>query len=127
MVWAAFAVISLSTVPALAQDSTCAFDTAAHQRIDSVVLGLAPGSFRDRNLPRDFLDAARSIQAYFRPPGRIRLPLWARIVAPSEVPRLSDSSAYAGYGLDGEIVFRLDDTGRLTVDAIDVHSSSQDV
>ncbi len=116
-----------SAEPAAAQDSTCAFDTAAHQRIDSVVLGLAPGSRRDRHVPPDFLEAARLIQAYFRPPDHLRIPFWARTVERSELAHLSEGSEYAGYGLNGDVTFRLDDTGRLTGDSIDVHSASADI
>jgi len=127
VVCAAFAAISLGAELAVAQDSTCAFDTAAHSRIDSVVLGLAPGSRRDRHVPPDFLDAARAIQAYFRPPAHLRIPLWARTVGRSDLSRLSEGSGYVGYGLSGDVTFRLDDTGRLTGDSIEVHSASGDI
>jgi hypothetical protein len=110
-----------------AQDTACKFDTIAHQRADSFVLGIAPGwriSTKHTD-PPDYLSAAFAIQQYFRSPSQLRLPFWARTVDSKRSD--TTSSEFAPYGFHGYVRFRLDDTGRLIDDSIEVETASIDL
>src|SRR5437762_2315206 len=120
----ALALILTLAVPATAvsQDVTaCAFDTAAHIRLDTLILGLAPAR-RDlnRDMRVDYLGAAEAIRDQFVRPAMLQLPFAARVVAAKSQP----PSSFAPFGLHGFVRFELDTTGRLKSDAILVGSAS---
>ena len=106
------------------QPAACTFDTLSHTANETVTLGLAGGwSFNaGRPSPVDYNNAAQIIKTHFRPPAAVRLPLWAR--TPRVIP---GGSTVVGFGLDGHIRFRLDQTGRLADDRIEIESSSTDL
>jgi TonB family protein len=109
------------------QSAVCSFDTAAHTRTDSITIALAPGWDRRprRKAPNDFMDAAQMIGGHFRAPAQVRLPLWARTMTSSDSMR--QASEHIGYGLDGELRFWLDESGRVTYEPIELRASSPDV
>jgi TonB family protein len=112
---------------AQAQHVACEFDTAAHIRWDSIDIGLAAGWDRTgkKKLPDDFLAAAQVIQAHFRAPEHVRLPLWARIAERGDT--FPDVSEWIGHGLDTEVQFWLSDSGRLADERIELHGASPDL
>jgi len=103
--------------------TSCAFDTAAHLRPDSVIIALAPGS-RIGNKPElqaEYRAAADAIHQYYVAPPHVGMPLWTRTVGDS-VHAISDTASDAPYGFDGDIRFRLDASGRLASDTIAVET-----
>jgi TonB family protein len=133
---AAAVIVIASLVPPrlVAQDGSsaavarCSFDTAAHLRPDSVIITLAPGS-RINNKPEldaEYRAAADAIHQYYLAPPQVGMPLWARAAGDSLRPP-PDATSDAPYGLDGEIRFRLDATGRLTNDSIAVETLVADL
>ncbi len=121
------AIASLLPPPLVAQEASavtsCAFDTAAHLRPDSVIITLAPGS-RIGNKPElqaEYRAAADAIHQYYVAPPHVGMPLWTRTVGDS-VHAISDTASDAPYGFDGDIRFRLDATGRLASDTIAVET-----
>jgi TonB family protein len=115
-------------VPAKAvpQDvAACAFDTAAHTRLDTLILGLTPARRElSREMRADYLRAAEAIREQFDRPAVLRLPFAVRVVDPkSRQPR----SSFAPFGLHGFVRFQLDTTGRLKSDAVMVSSASPDI
>ncbi len=124
----AFPLILSLVVPATALpqgQAPCAFDTAAHIRPDTVILGLAPAKAAgSRERRADYQSVAEAIRDNFNRPTMLRLPFAARVVGrKSQEPR----SAFAPYGLHGLIRFQLDWTGKLTNDAIVVSSASAEI
>jgi len=122
------ALLTTLAIPmtALSQDrAECSFDTAAHIRLDTLILGLAPAG---RDLPRevraDYLNAAEAIREQFDRPAMLRLPLAARVVPKK---KKEPSTSVPQYGLHGIIRFQLDTTGRLASEAIMVGSASPDI
>lgn len=116
------------TAPAQAQHrAACVFDTAAHVRWDSIDIGLAAGWDRTghKKVPDDYLAAALAIQAHYRPPEQVRLPLWARTGNRGDT--LPDESEWIGHGLDTEVQFWLSDSGRLASERIELSGSSPDI
>ena len=109
----------------LAQEpAACSFDTAAHIRLDTVILGLAPVRDASGEKRADYLAAAGAIREQFNRPGALRLPFAARVVErKSKEPR----SSFAPFGLHGFVRFQLDSMGKLTNDPIVVSSSSPDI
>lgn len=127
-----FLVVASSRAAAAAttsaqDDSICSFDTTAHIRIDTVTIGLAAGWDRTarKKAPEDYLVAALVIQSHFRPPERVRLPLWARTKDRSDT--IADRSEYIGYGLDTDIQFWLSDDGRLASGRVEVKGASREI
>ena len=123
-----FLFVASSRAAAAAQDdAVCSFDTTAHIRIDTVTIGLAAGWDRTarKKAPDDYLVAALVIQSHFRPPERVRLPLWARTKDHSDT--LVDQSEYIGYGLDTDIQFWLSDNGRLASGRVELNGASQEI
>jgi Gram-negative bacterial TonB protein C-terminal len=111
----------------VAQRTACIFDTAAHIRWDSIDIGLAAGWDRTgkKKTPDDFLAAAQVIQAHFRPPAHLRLPLWARVTEKSDT--LPDESEWIGHGLDTDVQFWLSDSGRLANERIELDGASPEL
>lgn len=105
----------------------CEFDTSAHVRWDSIDIGLAAGWDRTgkKKTPDDFLAAAQVIQAHFRPPEHLRLPLWARVTEKSDT--LPDESEWIGHGLDTDVQFWLSDSGRLANERIELDGTSPEL
>jgi TonB family protein len=127
---AAPAISGLLTTSARAQAQhrvACEFDTAAHIRWDSIDIGLAAGWDRTgkKKTPDDFLAAAQVIQAHFRPPEHLRLPLWARIAERGDT--FPDESEWIGHGLDTYVQFWLSDSGRLANDRIELEGASPEL
>src|SRR5262245_5501087 len=123
-----FYVLPLIAPAAAAQhDSICSFDTTAHVRIDTVTIGLAAGwdPTARKKAPEDYLVAALVIQSHFRPPERVRLPLWARTTGRTDT--IADQSENIGYGLDTDIQFWLSDSGRLASDHVELTGASQEI
>jgi TonB family protein len=122
-----FLVVASSRAAAAQDDSLCSFDTMAHIRIDTVTIGLAAGWDRTarKKSPDDYLVAALVIQSHFRPPERVRLPLWARTKGRSD--SIADRSEYIGYGLDTDIQFWLSDNGRLASARVELNGASQEI
>jgi hypothetical protein len=118
-------VIALPLLLSLVVQETCAFDTAARIRPDTLILGLAPGK-RDvsREIVADYLSAAEAIREQFGRLTMLRLPFGARVV--SKKPKKPIGS-YAPYGLHGFVRFQLDSTGRLTNTTIAASSASPDI
>jgi hypothetical protein len=114
--------------PAEAQNGqSCHFDTAAVTQTVPITVGLAPGWTRAEqdSAPDDYALAAQAIQTHFVPPTSLTLPVWAR-TAPT------DTNPWAGsdllrFGLHGELVFRLDPSGRLADTAITIVSASPEL
>ena len=115
-------VLSLSI---LAQEpAACSFDTAAHIRLDTLILGLAPGRDASGEKRADYLAAAQAIREQFDRPSALRLPFAVRVVErKSKQPR----SSFAPFGLHGFVRFQLDSVGKLTNAPIVVSSSSPDI
>ena len=115
----------LLSVAAVAQEpAACSFDTAAHTRLDTLILGLAPVRDASGDKRADYLAAAEAIREQFNRPGALRLPFAARVVErKSKEPR----SSFAPFGLHGFVRFQLDSMGKLTNDPIVVSSSSPDI
>jgi len=103
--------------------TSCAFDTAAHLRPDSVIIALAPGSRigNKRELEAEYRAAADAIHQYYVAPPHVGMPLWTRTFRDS-VHAIPDTASDAPYGFDGEIRFRLDASGRLASDTIAVET-----
>ena len=57
----------------------------------------------------------------------LRLPFSARVIVPYRPPTDDDLKEFAPFGLEGFVRFRLDSTGRLADDSIDVVTGSPDV
>ena len=111
--------------PALSQSpAACGFDTAAHIRPDTVILGLAPAGRLSREMRADYLSAAEAIREHFDRPTMLRLPFAVRVV--ERKPRQPRSS-FAPFGLHGFVRLQLDTTGKLTSDQIMVSSASLDI
>jgi hypothetical protein len=116
----------LVSVVAVAQEpAACSFDTAAHTRPDTLILGLAPGRPNvSREVRADYLAVAEAIREQFNRPSMLRLPFAVRVVPrKARGPR----SPFASYGLHGFVRFQLDAAGRLTNDPIVVSSASPDI
>src|SRR5258708_23516151 len=91
-------IASLLPPPLVAQEASavtsCAFDTAAHLRPDSVIITLAPGS-RIGNKPElqpEYRAAADAIHQYYVAPPHVGMPLCTRplgdsVHATSDTPR----------------------------------------
>ena len=126
-VW--FTLCAATVAPLDGQATSCPFDTAAHLRLDTVIVGLAPGprigNKHPDELRAEYLDAAVVIREHFRPPARVALPLWARLVGDSMVK--TDTTDDPAHGFDGDVRFRLDDNGRLTADDIAVETLASDL
>jgi TonB family protein len=106
--------------------AACSFDTAAHIRLDTLTLGLAPA--RDnisRELRTDYLRVAEAIREQFHRPTTLRLPFAMRVVGGK--PDRGGRTPFAPFGLHGFVRFQLDSTGRLASDAIMVTSASPDI
>lgn len=122
----ALLVLAVPEVVMPQQAASCAFDTAARIRPDTVILGLAPAKHdASRELLADYLSAAGAIREQFSRPTTLSLPFAVRVVGKkkSNQPRTS----YAPYGLHGFIRFQLDSTGKLTNAPIMVSSSSPEI
>ena len=109
----------------LALQATCSFDTTAHTRLDTLILGLAPERENlSREMHADYMTAAEAIRNQFDRPATLRLPFATRVVERnSKEPR----SSFAPFGLHGFVRFQLDTNGRLTNDAIMASSASPDI
>ena len=118
-------MIALPLLLSLVAQASCAFDTAAHVRPETLVLGLAP--YRpdaSSQLRADYMSVAQAIRDNFDRPTQLRLPFAARVVGrKSKEPR----SSFAPYGLHGLIRLQLDTMGKLTSAPIVVSSLSPDV
>jgi hypothetical protein len=105
------------------QAAPCRFDTAAATRNVPVTIGLVPG-FRHRSssAPDDYAFAAQSIRAHFAAPASLALPLWARTSLLEHNPSVPPD--VLGYGLHGELVFRLTPAGRLADTLVSINTAS---
>jgi TonB family protein len=129
--FALFAVAAVTAVRALPAQGTahdsigCYFDTTGFERATPLAIGLAPGWRGSRltagkPVPAYYLLVAQAIRQYYRAPRSIGLPFWARTM----MIRSLDSLDTVGYGLDGTVFFRLDETGQLADSAIQVTTAS---
>jgi TonB family protein len=77
-------------------------------------------------LQDDYLAAAEAIQIHFQRPTMLRLPFSSRVVDPKPHPA-EGMKEFAPFGFEGFVRFRLDSTGHLTDDRLDVATGSPDV
>ncbi|PYO95881.1 MAG: hypothetical protein DMD62_00350 [Gemmatimonadetes bacterium] len=101
----------------------CTFDTAARIRMDTVLIRLAAGPRigNTSELRDEYLNAAAVISAYYEPPARLEVPLWARTFG-GRASRPELKTTDAGYGFDGEMRFQLDSAGRLVGDSVHIET-----
>lgn len=111
----------------MARGQSCAFDTLAVTRPDTVVLGLSAAgpTLLPSSGPPEAVTAAEAIARHFVAPQSMSLPLWARIHdapgggRPSSLPRFQ-----VGHGLDEFVHLTLRNDGRLADRNVDVSTAS---
>ena len=117
----ALLLVSALTAP---QDTApaCSFDTAGRLRTDSVVVALAVGArLGNTSASRDeYADAAEVIHEYFQPPAEFVLPIWARTYWTGN--NRSTNTDDPSHGLDGDVRFQLDSSGRVLPASIEVET-----